>query len=218
VTVEEAIVAERLALADALEQVGPDGATLCPAWTAADVAAHVVSLDEAAGIPTFLGRSLVARWAIRLNAPAARFPAVTRATMRRARRRGFDAAVAQLRQPPPRLLLRPSVAPVGLFEVFVHHEDVRRPSGILRAAPAPDLTPVVPWLLRYQRPLLRGVSARVTADEGGVWTVGDGPAVELWGPLPEIVLWLAGRPGTADVALEGDAAAVALLRDRRVRV
>ena len=212
------IAAERIALADTLEAVGPDGPTLLPGWTTADVAAHLVALDDARGVPTFLGRSLVGRWAVRLNAPTARFPGVARAVSWRARRRSFDHNVAALREPAPALLLRPSVAAVGLFEVFVHHEDVRRPNGVERHSPPPDLSPVVPWLLRYQRPLVRSISLHLVADDGDEWTAGVGPAAEVRGAVAELVLWLAGRREAADVALEGDADALAILEARNPRV
>jgi uncharacterized protein (TIGR03085 family) len=213
---------ERRAMADTVEAVGADAPTLCGTWTAADVAAHVVSLDRGRGLTTFVGRLLVSRYTLRLNLPALRFPAVADASIRRARRRGVSWTVARLREPPPPLLARPSVAVVGLFEVWVHHQDVARANG---GAPvtAPDLSAVMPWLLRYQRREVNGVRLTVVADDGQRWAAAGAvsstaPQVTVSGAVPELVLWLAGRRGHAAVVVTGDAAAVARLDDRRGRI
>ena len=135
---------ERAALAGTLELVGADAPTLCSGWTAADVAAHLASLDRVGGVPTFVGRWLVQRLAIRLNDPALRWPRLADAMIRRPRSRGFGWAIRQLRQPVPPLLRRSSVAVVGLFEVWVHHQDVLRANDLLPRTD-PDLAPVLPW-------------------------------------------------------------------------
>jgi len=208
----EAIATERRAFADALEAVGPAAPTLAEPWTAEDVAAHVVSLDRFGGVPTFLGRSIVARRAIRLNDGAGRFAA---GGIRAVRRRGFDRIVAHLRDEPPPLLVRPSVAAVGLFEVLVHHEDVRRTNQLPPRPGVPDgldgLDDVIGWLLRYHRTRLPDVTLRAVA--GGIdHSIGGGPEVTVTGDAVEVVVWLAGRRPAADVALEGDDDAVARLR------
>lgn len=211
----EAIVAERRALADTLVAAGPDAPTLAGAWTAADLAAHVVSLDRLGGVPTFVGRTVVSRRAIRLNDVAGRF---ADAGLGPARRRGFDWAVERLRAGPPRVLLRPSVAAVGLFEVFVHHEDVRRATGAAEPRNAPvGLEAAVPWLLRYQRTRLPGVRLRVRV-AGQEHSIGDGSDVLLEGDPAEVVLWLAGRRGAADVRLTGEEHAVDRVRAMAVAI
>lgn len=209
-----AIVAERRAFAETLTIVGPDAASLCGTWTAADVAAHVVSLDRFGGLPTFVGRTIVSRGR-RLNDAAGRFADTS---MKSTRRRGFDWALGRLRSSPPGLLLRRPVAPVGLFEVFVHHEDVRRATGPARARPAPaGAVAVVPWLLKYHRSVLPPLRLVVRADNVE-YTTGDGPAVVLEGRAAEIVLWLAGRSDVANVQLSGDPTAVRELRLAAVRI
>ncbi|HEX7168850.1 MAG TPA: maleylpyruvate isomerase family mycothiol-dependent enzyme [Acidimicrobiales bacterium] len=201
-----AIRDERHAFADALEAVGPDAPTLAGSWTSHDVAAHVVSLDRFGGFPTFLGRTVVAGLALRVNDVAGRF---ADGSIRRVRRRGFSWALARLREPPPALLVRPSVAAVGLFEIVVHHEDVRRANEMPPVAGAPDaLAPVVDWLLRYQRTRLRDIALRVVT-EGVDSAIGSGPEVVLRGRPRDVVLWLAGRRDAADVDLDGEDAAVA---------
>ena len=205
----DAIVAERWALADTLEHCEPEAPTLAGAWTVADLAAHVAWLDRLGGLPTFLGRSIVARRAIRLNDVAGR---VADRAIRAARRRGLPWAIERLRADPPALLVRPSVAPVGLFEVFVHHEDIRRaqPGSAVRAGPQAELQPVVSWLLRYHRTVLPDISLVVRAG-GNEESRGSGPTVVLQGLHSEVVLWLAGRRSVADVELLGDEDAVGRL-------
>lgn len=208
------IVAERRGFADTLAELGPAAPTLAGRWTAEDIAAHVVSLDRFGGVPTFIGRRVVAQ-DVRLNDAASRF---ADASIRSTRRRGFAWVLEQLRSSPPRLLLGQRVAPIGLFEVFVHHEDVRRASTRWppRTAPA-GLAAAVPWLLRYHRRVLPRVSLEVRTGDLH-FTTGSGPEVVLAGPISEVVLWLAGRHDSADVAFEGDEAAVKAMCDSRVRI
>lgn len=208
------IVAERRSLADTLAEVGPAAPTLAGRWTAEDIAAHVVSLDRFGGVATFIGRTVVAQ-GVRLNDAASRFADTS---IRATRRRGFAWVLEQLRSSPPRLLLGQRVAPIGLFEVFVHHEDVRRASARWprRTAPA-GLAAAVPWLLRYQRRVLPRVSLKVRTGDMH-FTTGSGPEVVLAGPISEVALWLAGRRDSADVELEGDEVAVKEMSDSRIRI
>ena len=172
------LAAERRALVETLRAVGPDAPTLVDGWRAADIAAHVAATEQANGVPTFLGRTLVVRRAWRLNDTFRWSMAID---LKRFRRHGFDWALRRLERPSPRLLARPSVLPVSVFEVYVHHEDVRRANGVERTIPVPDLGPSIEWLRRYQR-------------------LGE---VDVQGEPGEVVLWMAGRPG-ADVEVGGD--------------
>ena len=79
--------------------------------------------------------------------------------------------IARLRRPSPRVLVAAPVRTVGLFEVWTHHEDVRRANGLDRAE-HPALDEVVTWLRHYSR----------------VDAVPDAP-------LHEVAYWLAGREG-----------------------
>jgi uncharacterized protein (TIGR03083 family) len=207
------IIEERAAFADTLEAVGPDVPTLCGAWTSGDVAAHVASLDRLAGVPTFVARLVVGSFGLRLNEPAVRFPALASAAFRGARRRGLPWAIARLRREPPRLLLRPPVRVIGLFEVWIHHQDVLRANG-RREETHQDLSQTLPLLLRYHRRLVRDIGVRLVADDGRTWSTGAGPQVEVSGPVPELVLWLAGRMNVARVTIDGDEQALDLLRTR----
>jgi len=161
---------ERRRFADTLVRVGPDAPTNAGDWTAFDLAAHVVSLDQLGGLPTFVGRALVAR-GVRLNDLVRDRPVYADRILGRQKRRGFDALVAALRRPSPWLLRRRSLLPVGLFEVWTHHEDVRRRNDLARDD-HPDLTEVIAFLRRYGR-------------------IDDVPP----GEQHDIAYWLAGRDG-----------------------
>src|SRR5688572_25102306 len=113
-------LAERLALADLMAEVGPDAPTLCGDWTVRGLLAHLLlrerRLDAAAGI-------LIKRLAGR-----------TERVQREIAAGDFDALLAQLRKPPwfSPAGLAPLDELVNLSEMFVHHEDVRRaPPGWL---------------------------------------------------------------------------------------
>lgn len=134
--------------AETLETVGPDAPTNVDGWTAHDIAAHVVSLDRFAGVPTYLGRILVAR-GVRLNDLARRASQLTQRAIDAEKRRGLGETIARLRQPSPPLLLRAPVRAVGLFEVWAH-EDVRRANAIERDD-HPALDEVIASLRRYSR-------------------------------------------------------------------
>src|SRR5689334_15715521 len=79
---------ERQRFAQTLETVGPAAPTNVEGWSAYDIAAHVVSLDRFAGVPTYLGRVLVAR-GIRLNDLARRVPGLTQRAIETEKRRDF---------------------------------------------------------------------------------------------------------------------------------
>lgn len=141
-----AIDRERKRFVDTLEAVGPGAATDIVEWTALDIAAHVASHDRLRGVPTFLARMLVAR-GVRLGDLARRAPQLTERALTAEKRRGFELILARLRRPSPPLLIHPLVRTIGLFEVWAHHEDVRRPNGIDRHD-HPPLEEVIAWLRR----------------------------------------------------------------------
>lgn len=213
-----AFVTERRCLAQTFRDVGPDRPTLAGAWTTTDLAAHVVATEQLAGVPSFVGRVVVARYGWRLNEL---FRSTYQRDVRRFRRLGFDTAVERLSGDPPRLLRRPSVAPVGLFEVWVHHEDVRRANDLpVRTTDEnPDLVPCLRWLLRYQHGLLGFVTLRLELPDGQVLTgSGPGEPVTIRGTPGECLLWLAGRRDVASVELDGSTDAVDRLTCLDIRV
>ncbi len=181
--------AERIGLAQALLDVGPDAPTLCAGWTARDLAAHVhlreTRPDAAVGIVVPFAGS----WTRRVQDGIARLP--------------YAELVERVRTGPPRLSLfaLPGVeARANLVEFAVHHEDVRRgrPGWTER-----DLDPAEADLLWDRLRQVAGLLARrspvgVTL----VRTDGDGgrsvvrphePMVTLAGPALELLLRMSGR-------------------------
>lgn len=170
--IAEDIVAEHRRIADTLLKVGPEAPAGVGAWTASDLAAHLLSQTAVGGLVVFIGRSLVAR-GVRISERAA---VATERTIRFYRRRGFEGAIGQLRGGPPRLLLRPNVAPVSLFEVWLHHDDVRRANGLEAPSEVASLAQAVDFALRYQRKALGTTDVDRSLSNG------------------DLVRWLAGRP------------------------
>ena len=210
-----AVLAERSAVAATLEVVGPAAPTLAGSWSALDVAAHLVSLDRLHGLPTFLGRTIVAR-GVRLNDSLGRF---AETGFRRERDRGFGNLTAALRGSPPSLLQRESIVGVGLVEVFVHHEDIRRANGLPPRASPHELSAAIPWLLRYQQRRLGEVALLVETDSGGRHRAGNGRTeVRLAGDVGEVVLWLAGRRIVSNAQLTGDADGLNFLDAARIAI
>lgn len=195
------ILAERAALVSTLEQVGPYARTLAGDWSTTELAQHLAAQDRIKGLPAFAARRFVLGTNIRGTAAYLNRPRL--AAIVNAGPRGWDASLSRLRRQPPAALIRPPVATITLWEHFVHHEDVRRPAS-LPQRPAPDMTTVIPWLLRYNRRRLRGTSIRVVTPDGTEWLPDAEPTLTVRGTQAEIVLWLSGRGQVADVRCEGN--------------
>ncbi|MFG2086069.1 MULTISPECIES: TIGR03085 family metal-binding protein [unclassified Spirillospora] len=202
---------ERLLLAAALAEAGPDAATKCAGWDARDLAAHLVvrerRLDAAPGI---------------LLSPLSFY--TERVRRRTARAVPFDQLVERFRQGPPKFspYALPGVDKIANgVEFFVHHED------ILRAAPdweprdiSPELEEVLWRRIRIARFVLRKVQVEVTLvqpDGRSVRVSGRGRrargAVRVHGPAGELVLWTLGRRDVARVRLTGATDAVKALTE-----
>jgi uncharacterized protein (TIGR03085 family) len=204
-------LSERAAIADLLADLGPDAPTLCEGWTTRDLAAHIVLRerrpDAAAGI---LIKGLAGRTA-KVQAEIAA--------------RDWADLVDAVRH-------RPTWSPISnplldeatnRFELFTHHEDVRRaqPGWAPRAMP-PAFTGAA-W--RRVRPLarlaLRRMPAAVTlvAEGHGELTAGKGgPAVRVTGAPEELLLFLQGRQAHAVVEVTGPEPLVARLRGARLGI
>ncbi|XRQ02792.1 TIGR03085 family metal-binding protein [Actinomadura welshii] len=202
---------ERLLLAAALAEAGPDAATKCGGWTARDLAAHLVVRegrpDAAPGI---------------VLPPLAFY--TERVQRRTARAVPFDRLVERFRQGPPKF--SPYALPgvdksVNAVEFFVHHEDV------LRARPdweprdiSPELEELLWRRIRIARFVLRKVQVEVTLVQpdgrsARVSGRGRGAAggVRVHGPVGELVLWALGRRDVARVRLTGATDAVKTLTE-----
>ncbi|MFF4239538.1 TIGR03085 family metal-binding protein [Actinomadura geliboluensis] len=202
---------ERLLLADALAEAGPDAATKCAGWTARDLAAHLVVRedrpDAAPGI---------------LLPPLAFY--TERVRRRTARAVPFDRLVERFRDGPAKF--SPYALPgvdknANGVEFFVHHEDV------LRARPdwepreiSPELEEVLWRRIKIARFVLRKVQVEVTLvqpDGRRLRVPGRGRdargGVRVHGPVGELVLWALGRRDVADVRLTGATDAVKSLTE-----
>ena len=198
--------AERLALCDLLEELGPEAPTVLDGWRTAELAAHLLARDTRPdAVPGMvLG---VARWwtervegRIRNDVPYAQ-------------------VVGRLRRGPPRL----SVGGLGgwrgnLHEWFVHHEDVRRACGLGPRPDSPDqrsLDDGVWAVLPVFGPLLAprlGATVVLVSEDGRRRRVRRGTGtVEVHGRPSELLLTLFGRKGAAVQAI-GDPDAVSAWR------
>lgn len=193
---------ERLALADLLDQLGPDAATLCAGWTTTDLALHLVLRERAD--PAVIGaglRPLAGVFARRRRVVTTRY--------------GYSGLVRLFREGPPRW--SPFAIPgvdrkANTVEYFVHHEDVRRaqPNWTARTLPAEQQSALFSVLRLLGRRLARNCAAgvEVATPQGLAATVRKGtPVARLIGAPSELVLYMFGRRGVADVTIDGDPAA-----------
>jgi uncharacterized protein (TIGR03085 family) len=193
---------ERAALADLLEELGPDAPTLDEGWTTAHLAAHVVTRDRrpdaAAGFAleaTPVGRPLAA-WSHALED-------------RLRTRTPWPELVARVRSGPPAWAPTawPAVADlVNTAEFAIHHEDVRRaqPGWAPRALPLPAqdrLWRDVTFFARAAAGRVPGELVVRRSDATGVEKrVGSGtPATTVTGEPLELLLWASGRERAARV-------------------
>jgi uncharacterized protein (TIGR03083 family) len=167
------VVAEHIRIADLLEEVGPEAPAGVDDWTTADLAAHLVWQLAAGGFLVLPGRVLLVRG---FHLPIRATSSSSNRLDALYRRKGFGTAIQSLRKGPPRLLLRDMVAPVALFEVWVHHDDIRRANQLAPDAEPETLGHAVDFALRCQRKAL----GSTMVDRG----VSNG----------ELIRWLAGRP------------------------
>ncbi len=198
---------ERRELCDRFDELGPSVPTLLGAWTAHDLAAHLVLRE----------RDPVAAPCLVLPGPFSRF--AERRRVRLARRRDFGWLVDRIRSGPPPGFFR--IGWVRSFpnvnEFFVHHEDVRRANGMEPRALAPDLDAAL-WRNacrggRYLGRRLRAAGLEIEwAGTGERCRVRPGePTACLSAPPGELLLYLFGRQGAARVEVTGPADAIAAL-------
>lgn len=204
-TVRDDVEAERSALADSLEAVGAEAATACGAWTAFDLAAHVVAAERAAGVLAFCVRALAAR--------GVQFSPRTEVVdwvIRRQRRIGYHALIVRLREPSPRLLLAPKMATFSLFEVWMHHDDLATANGLTHAVPE-HLAEAIPWLVRYQTQRLPTARLVLRTTDNREWTFGPdtGPVAIVSASAADLVRWLAGRRPHTTLSIQAGTAMAA---------
>ena len=195
---------ERAALADLLDELGPDAPTCCAGWRTAHLAAHVVVRDSRpdAGLG-YLFESLpaarpLARWSHRLED-------------RLRESTGWPELVRRVRSGPAAWL--PTAWPgldraINTTEFVIHHEDVRRarPRWSPRALPRADqdrLWPSAALLARPRAGRLPGALVlRRTDVPGAGKRIGRGsPETVVEGDPLELLLWAGGRDGVALVTV-----------------
>jgi uncharacterized protein (TIGR03085 family) len=205
--------AERAALCDLLDEVGPDQPTLCSGWTTRDLAVHLMVRDRdpkawaGIAVPRLAGLAEKAM-AARQDMP-------------------YGEVVAAVRAGAPTWspLGLPKVGDgLNLVEYVVHHEDVRRarPGWGPRAVPAALADGVWNALRVTARAQLRkapdGVTLRRAGTSAEIAARKAPLVVTVVGDPVEQALFVTGRRDAARVDLAGDDAAVARLRATAFRM
>jgi uncharacterized protein (TIGR03085 family) len=205
-------VAERLALADLMAEVGPQAPTLCGDWRVRDLVAHLLLRerrpDAAAGI-------LLPRLAQR-----------TEAIQQRIAARDFPDLLHDLRNPPWWSPVANALLdePLNLNEMFVHHEDVRRATEPWQPRELPPGLQAALWgqVRRRAKYVLRRWRSTVRVSAPGYGEVLAGSAgsepVTLEGAPSELALFLSGRQAHARIVLEGPAEQVERLTRARLGI
>jgi len=199
--------AERAALCDLFERVGPDAPTLCEGWATYDLAAHLVIRER----KPLSGPGLV------MGGAAARLTA--RMLERAKQSHSYPELVALVRRGPP-AVLRPFDKAMNLTEYFVHHEDVRRGGGdtAARTGPNADRIEDALWRMlqrgaRFMTRPVKTIGIDLVRPDGEVIHARPGPSVAtLKGTAAEIVLFLSGRGEAAHMELGGAPDDVAAVR------
>jgi uncharacterized protein (TIGR03085 family) len=184
---------ERRELCDLMIELGPDAPTLCEGWTSFDLTAHLVLREH------------FKRWGDE--------------RMSQEKAQGFGTLVGRLRAGAPLVPWRLPKARTLLngLEYFIHHEDLRRANGLTRRTDRPDLDDLA-WSAvgltgRGLARKIRPYGLEISRPGGSSRQFGKAPRATLIGEPSEIVLYLSGRRDAAEVRVEGDPAAVAVLRD-----
>ncbi|MBB1253939.1 TIGR03085 family protein [Streptomyces sp. OF3] len=193
---------ERRALADLLEEAGPDAPTLCDGWTTRQLAAHLVvrerRLDAAGGI-------VIKPLQARLERVQAEFAA-----------KPYQELVEMFRAGPQKLSpfsLKQVDEASNVVEFYLHSEDVRRARPDWKPR---ELDPVFADALWrrleaggriYGRKSPVGLVLRRTNGQTAVLRKGV-PVVTVTGEPGELVLYASGRQQVAQVRAEGDEVAV----------
>jgi uncharacterized protein (TIGR03085 family) len=195
---------ERLALADLLDEIGPDAPTLCGDWTTRDLAAHLVVRERRPDATPGVAVKALAGWTESVQDSYAERP--------------YAELVELVRTGPGRL--SPFALPgvdklLNTSEYAVHHEDVRRAQAAWQPRDLPTRVQDALWkIVTARAPLsLRGVDAAVELRRSDKPRAhpsvhGKGPTVVLTGEPMELLLYLFGRRDHARVSVTGDAAAV----------
>lgn len=191
---------ERAALADLLDELGPDAATIDDGWATRELAAHLVVRE----------RRPLALPGIAISA----LSGLTDREMAAMSKRPYAEVVQLIRSGPPRwspLALVPALdEAVNGSEFFIHHEDVRRAQDGWQPRELPAGQSAALWsgLRRTATMMLRRAPSRVVlhGPDGQTASGGSGEqTVRVSGPAGELLLFCFGRQHVARVDTEGDA-------------
>jgi uncharacterized protein (TIGR03083 family) len=185
------IHAERKALADDLSELTAEQwatPSLCEAWNVHEVLAHQLSAAKMTP-PKFFGKFAAAGF--KFDNYVAKEVAVEGAG-------GPAATLAAFRSAEPRETAPPGPKETWLGESFVHGEDIRRPLGIERAYPLPEVARTITFYAN-SNPIIGGKRrvAGLTLKATDIdFSIGSGPVVE--GPAISLLLATAGRKSALD--------------------
>lgn len=185
------IHAERKALVDDLAGLTPEQWTtqsLCSEWNIHQVLAHQLSAAKMTP-PKFFGKFAAAGF--NFNKFAAKQVAVESVG-------GPAATLAAFRAAEPRETAPPGPKDTWLGEAFVHGEDIRRPLGITRAYPLPEVARAIAFYAKSNaiiggKTRVAGLTLKATDTD---FSVGSGPLVE--GPAISLLLAASGRKSALD--------------------
>lgn len=194
---ERRLLAEDLAALTGEQWAAP---SLCKGWDVHDVVAHLTGSATTTRSSFWIS---LARSGFSFDRANAHEVATERAATPAEALRRYRSTIISTSTPPGPFVTR-------LIEIVVHGEDIRRPLGITRQAPTPELEEAVRYFAQDQlsggKKRLAGLELTAT-DEG--FTMGSGESVR--GPALELLLAASGRPEGLR-GLQG--AGVALLADR----
>jgi uncharacterized protein (TIGR03085 family) len=196
----EILRAERAAMCDTFDAVGPDAPTLCEGWTAADLAAHLIVREHRPD----------AMPGVIIGGP---FAAHTTKLMEGAKRKGYDSMIATLRTGLPLLYRVGPGAFANVMENWIHHEDLRRANG-QEPRPPDDEIDAFLWRTlglsgRVAARKVRPFGLELDAGPGRNRVVGAAnPRIVMRGAPGEMVLYLSGRKAGSRAELDGPADAL----------
>jgi len=201
-TATQVLLHERAALCDTFEQYGADAPTLCAGWNTLDLAAHLVAREARSDA------------AIGLVVPV--FAKHLQNVMDRYKERGFEPLVAMLRTGPPWMHRTGPLATANVNENFIHHEDIRRASGEGPRVISDEMDAILWRLLgfgaRMAKKSVKGAALTLRTPDGRERVVAtEGRPVTMTGDSGELALYMSGRKDAAEVALDGEPAAVAIV-------
>ena len=200
---------ERAALCDLFIELGPDAPTLCAGWTTRDMAAHLVVRES--------------RPDAALGILAAPFASYGERVRKRFATKDWDQLVSLVRNGPPIYsVMKPGFVDraANTLEYFVHHEDVRRAQPEWDTRTLPNEQDDERWKIvkRMAKVLVRKspVGVVLAADKREPLIAnGADPAVEVQGPVGDLVMFIEGRQRAARVELIGPSDAIDALNNAK---